>query len=69
MTRMARRAIFFMLILLPLASWLAVTAKGQALRAGQPAPEITGGPWINSRPLTLSELKGQVVMVEFWTYG
>ncbi|HEY7037305.1 MAG TPA: hypothetical protein VID28_00570 [Methylomirabilota bacterium] len=37
--------------------------------AGQPAPEITGGPWINSPPLSLAELRGRVVLVEFWTYG
>jgi hypothetical protein len=36
---------------------------------GQPAPEITGGPWINSEPLSLAALRGRVVLVEFWTYG
>ena len=38
-------------------------------RVGQPAPEITGGPWINSEPLSLWRLRGRVVFVEFWTYG
>ena len=38
-------------------------------RVGQPAPEITGGPWINSAPLTMDGLRGRVVFVEFWTYG
>ncbi|MCI0549231.1 MAG: hypothetical protein L0027_18350 [Candidatus Rokubacteria bacterium] len=38
-------------------------------RIGQPAAEITGGPWINSAPLSLAELRGRVVLVEFWTYG
>jgi len=33
------------------------------------APElIQGGEWFNSKPLTLSELKGKVVLVDFWTY-
>jgi hypothetical protein len=36
---------------------------------GQAAPEITGGPWINSEPLSLAGLRGRVVLVEFWTYG
>ena len=36
---------------------------------GHPAPEITGGPWINSEPLSLATLRGRVVIVEFWTYG
>ncbi len=41
----------------------------RAPRLGQFAPEIAGGPWINSAPLTMSGLKGGVVFVEFWTYG
>jgi hypothetical protein len=36
---------------------------------GRPAPEITGGPWINSGPLSMEKLRGRVVVVEFWTYG
>lgn len=33
------------------------------------APEIINGePWINSDPLSLEQLKGKVVLVEFWTY-
>lgn len=27
-----------------------------------------GGNWLNSQPLTLQELKGRVVLVDFWTY-
>ena len=46
-------------------AWLA-TAQPQT---GQTAPEITGGAWINSEPLTLGGLRGRVVLVEFWTYG
>lgn len=34
------------------------------------APElISGGAWINSKPLTLSGLRGKVVIVDFWTYS
>jgi thiol-disulfide isomerase/thioredoxin len=34
------------------------------------APEIAGpGPWFNSAPLTLAQMKGRVVLVEFWTFG
>ena len=46
-----------------------MTAAGRQVRVGQAAPEITGGPWINSEPLSLASLRGRVVMVEFWTYG
>ena len=38
-------------------------------RIGQAAPEITGGPWINSEPLSMEKLRGRVVAVEFWTFG
>ena len=38
-------------------------------RVGQAAPEITGGPWINSEPLSMEKLRGRVVVVEFWTFG
>lgn len=35
----------------------------------QNAPElIEGGQWFNSLPLRLSELKGKVVLIDFWTY-
>jgi thiol-disulfide isomerase/thioredoxin/DNA-binding beta-propeller fold protein YncE len=40
-------------------------------RARPPAIEfIEGLPWVNvSRPLTLEDLHGKVVIVDFWTYG
>lgn len=34
------------------------------------APElIPGGVWFNSEPLTLEQLKGKVVIIDFWTYS
>src|SRR5688500_17416673 len=33
------------------------------------APEFAAGAWINSEPLTLKDLRGRVVLVEFWTFG
>jgi len=47
----------------------AVSPAGAQPRPGVAAPDVTGGPWINSRPLTLAGLRGRVVLVEFWTYG
>ncbi|MEK7533442.1 MAG: cytochrome c biogenesis protein DipZ [Patescibacteria group bacterium] len=33
------------------------------------APDfIAGGKWFNSEPLTMKELRGKVVLVDFWTY-
>jgi len=35
-----------------------------------PAPAIAGiSSWINSTPLQLSDLKGKVVLIDFWTYS
>jgi hypothetical protein len=42
---------------------------GEAVNVGRVAPDIAGEPWINSPPLTMAELRGRVVFVEFWTYG
>ncbi len=34
------------------------------------APELVGiQQWLNSQPLTLAQLKGKVVLVDFWTYS
>jgi hypothetical protein len=46
-----------------------VVAQGGGAALDRPAPEIVGGPWINSEPLAAPALRGRVVFVEFWTYG
>lgn len=36
----------------------------------QPAPEFRGiTAWLNSEPLVMAELRGQVVLVDIWTYS
>jgi thiol-disulfide isomerase/thioredoxin len=42
---------------------------GEFAAVAEKAPEIRkSGVWINSPPLTLKELKGKVVILDFWAY-
>ena len=34
--------------------------------SGQPAPELAVKHWLNSDPVTMEQLKGEVVLLEFW---
>ena len=42
---------------------------GEGSWVGRPAPELTNQTWINSAPLRLADLRGKVVLLEFWTFG
>ncbi len=45
------------------------TAIAGPLKNSSPAPEFTGiEKWLNSDPLTIQQLRGKVVLVDFWTY-
>ena len=57
-------------VILMLACWMG-SAAAQGKNVSALAPEFpTGLQWLNTeRPLTLRELRGKVVLLEFWTYG
>lgn len=43
--------------------------RAAGLSAGTRAPELQGGPWFNSEPLKMANLRGKVVLVKMWTFG
>lgn len=77
---MTRTPLWHAAWLLPLTAGMAVWAGTQktqspgleptALHAQ--APELTGGPWLNTpggQPISLAGRRGKVTVVEFWTFG
>jgi hypothetical protein len=66
---MLRRAWLTALLVTGLFGMAVAPVHGQALRPGQLAAGLTGGPWINSPALSMEGLRGRVVLLEFWTYG
>ncbi len=49
--------------------FLQEAAHGRVGGVGVSAPEILNDAWLNGPPQRLVELKGKVVLVEFWTFG
>jgi hypothetical protein len=49
------------ILVLGILAWTPGRAAAQA--------HLLGRPWLNSPPLTLSALRGRVVLVDFWTLG
>ena len=63
---MLRRPIF---VLLLLAAGTALAQHPEDAFVGQKAPELKAGEaWINSQPLKLEQLRGKVVLIDFWAF-
>lgn len=69
MSRRARR--LGASLLAGLGLMLAACGSGPALAQPGPAPEFpvrSAAEWINTPPITLASLRGQVVLIDFWTF-
>jgi hypothetical protein len=65
MTRRRRIALLGALGLLALAA----AAPAASERAAPEFPRADSAGWINSGPLTMRALRGQVVVLDIWTFG
>jgi thiol-disulfide isomerase/thioredoxin len=64
---MGKRALLAAVI----AGVLAIAAAPQSATSREPlvsAPDFSAAIWFNSKPLTLRQLRGKVVLVDFWEY-
>ncbi len=66
---MRRQLSFYLILVLGFALPALWVGRSRGFTPGQPAPEIANDTWINSEPLRLTQLRGKVVLVEFWTFG
>ena len=73
---MRRSILLVMLVMASLAAllvWHGWASSGNAGEAaGRPCPDFpTNDPnyWINSAPLSIAGMRGQVVVIDVWTYG
>lgn len=62
-------ALIFLAATFAFPSYAATKLQDGLLRT-YPAPEISGiEKWLNSNPLKISELKGKIVLIDFWAYS
>ena len=64
-----QRWIFVLLTVMSIGLAGFVSSPAAEVKLGTPAPDFTGGPWINSGPISITGLRGKVALIEFWTYG
>ena len=64
-----QKQLLLAIVFLPFLIIASLDAGRGTLQVGDVAPKIRGSEWINSVPLTATDLAGHVVLVEFWTYG
>jgi len=46
-----------------------VASDGDSDLIGKRAPDLAEGEWLNTPPLTLERLRGNVILLEFWTFA
>ena len=72
---MSKRWTFLLIFLLSACASFADKGKGSSMETSSlpnlgPAPEFVNTVWLNAdQPLRLADLRGQVVLVDMWTFG
>ena len=66
---MKRQPTLYLMLALALAISTLGPEPEPRIRNGTTRPGVRQRYWVNSRPLRLPELKGKVLLVEFWTFG
>ena len=61
-----RKTFLFTLLLALMVLIGCSSAQNSSPLVGQSAPEIQASKWLNDNPTSLKDLKGKVVVVEFW---
>ena len=72
LSNVGRILILVILSIMSGVSWQVQSAAQAPVSLDVAAPELVGGPWLNTvknQPLTLASRKGRVTVVEFWTFG
>jgi len=73
MREAVRSRLFLARVLPPLAAVFLLVALAGASECGEvspriPAPDFSAKLWFNSPPLSLAQLRGKVVLIDFWEY-
>jgi thiol-disulfide isomerase/thioredoxin len=63
------RIVLMVLVMLKVSMVYPVRSGSESEWIGKEAPELARDEWINSPRLSLRDLRGKVVLLEFWTFG
>ncbi len=72
MTKLPHKITTSLALIISLVSMFYFTNAGASKIVARPAPEFTQtspDAWLGSKPLTIADLRGKVVLLDFWTFS